>query len=82
TYDGLPCCVVATSDGGYALVGHTQPVDGSDDVDFWLAKTDNMGIPEFSTWTILPLLLTVVLVLTIYKKQLAKTHTVSDVRRC
>ena len=42
--------LVETSDGGYAIAGTKND-------DFWLAKTDEHGIiPEFPSWTIIPLL--------------------------
>ncbi len=34
--------VIETSDGGYALAGHTQTFD-TEDCDFWLVKTDEDG---------------------------------------
>ena len=65
--------LVETSDGGYALAGGKRSFDtGSDD--FWLAKTDEHGvIPEFPSWLILPLFLTVTLVVTIFRRKLSKT---------
>jgi hypothetical protein len=60
--------LVETSDGGYALGGYTESVDG--DSDFWLVRTDEQGIPEFPSWTILPLLLAATLAAIIYRKKL------------
>ncbi len=39
--------LVVTSDGGYALAGHTQSF-GAGDGDYWLVKTDENGTVE---WT-------------------------------
>ena len=53
---GLPS-LVQTFDGGYALSGSKGSFE-SEDWDFWLIKTDEMGnIPEFSSWIIQPLFL-------------------------
>jgi len=65
--------LVETSDGGFALAGDTSSF-GAGDYDFWLVKTDEYGIiPEFPSWTILPLLITATLVIIIYKQRLPKT---------
>ena len=58
--------LVETSNGGYAIA------DGKND-DFWLAKTDEHGvIPEFPSWTIMPLLLVATLAVIIFKQGLPK----------
>jgi hypothetical protein len=46
--------LIATSDGGYALAGGRlyRPI-GAGSYDFWLVKTDSVGVvPEFSSWLI------------------------------
>jgi len=39
--------VIETSDGGYALAGHSQ-LDGTTNADFWLVKTDKDGNEEWN----------------------------------
>ncbi len=73
TYGGedwqIAYSLVQTSDDGYALAGETLPSSGT--VDFWLIKTDENGIiPEFPSWTILPLFLVVTFSAIIVKKKL------------
>ncbi len=63
-------CLVETSDGGYALTGETLPV--TEAVDFLLIKTDELGnIPEFPSWTVMLVMLSVLVVaVAIYKRRL------------
>jgi len=79
TYGGAESDVafslIETSDGGFAIAGYTGSF-GAGDYDFWLIKTDEHGIiPEFPSWTILPLLLATTLTVIIYRKKLYKTQT-------
>jgi hypothetical protein len=61
--------VVETSDGGYAVAGHTDSY-GAGLRDVWLVKTDEYGVvPEFQFWVILPLLMLAPLFAIILKKQ-------------
>jgi hypothetical protein len=62
--------LVESSDGGFALAGTKNN-------DFWLAKTDAQGIPEFPSWIILPLFLMATFVGVIFKKRLSQS-----VKRC
>jgi hypothetical protein len=62
--------VIQTSDGGYAMTGYK--IEGFPI--FCLVKTDEAGIiPEFSSWTILPLLLIATLLIILCKHRLPKT---------
>ena len=63
--------VVQTSDGGYALAGYSYSFDSYAKADYWLVKTDAQGIiPEFPSWTILPLFLTATLAVIFYSERL------------
>jgi hypothetical protein len=67
--------LVETSDGGYALVGYIWLMM-SGDTFIWAVKTDAQGIiPEFPSWTILPLLVLTIMVAIIYRKKLYRTQT-------
>ena len=65
--------LVETFDGGYVLAGWTGEIGPVSD--FWLVRTDEYGIPEFPSWTILPLLIAATLVVIICKKKLPKTSS-------
>jgi len=55
--------LIATPDGGYAIVGSTLPHALAEGTDIWIGKTDENGIiSEFPSWVILPLLVTATLV--------------------
>jgi hypothetical protein len=74
TYGGLgidrAASLVETSDGGYAIAGYTDP-SGTGIYDCWLVKTDEYGIiPEFPSWTILPLFLAVTVSGIVVRKRL------------
>jgi len=63
--------LVQTSDGGYALAGNTQSF-GAGGYDLWLVRTNEQGIPEFPSWSILPLLFAAALTVITCKKRLTK----------
>jgi len=73
--------LVETSDEAFALTGYktsTYP----DPPDLWLIKTDKYGnIPEFPSWTILPLFLVASLVAIIYRKRLHRKRADQHIRR-
>ena len=61
--------VVATSDGGYAMVGETRAL-GFTSAKLWLVKTNETGfIPEHPSFILSSLLMTTTLVIVIYKKK-------------
>jgi hypothetical protein len=70
--------VIQTLDGGYAILGaaYSPSADGQDGVSYaWIVKTDPDGnIPEFPSWTILPLLLVITLAFIIYRKKLYRAQ--------
>jgi len=67
--------VIATSDGGYVIAGNIFEFFTGKAV-ILVAKTDEYGvIPEFPSWTILPLLLFATVVVIIYRKKLYRTQT-------
>jgi hypothetical protein len=61
--------LIQMSDGGFALAGETESY-GAGDYDFWLIRTNVQGIPEFSSWIILPISLATTLFALIIKKRM------------
>jgi hypothetical protein len=67
--------LITTSNGGYAIAGDTESF-GTEGGNFWLLVSDSHGvIPEFQPWLVLPMLLTLILAVTIYKKRLIHKNT-------
>ena len=64
--------LVEVSDGGFAIAGYTYSYGvgyEGDRSDFWLIKTNEFGIvPEFQSWTILPLFIAITFTITIFRK--------------
>jgi len=58
--------VIQTHDGGFGIL--------SRDFYVWIIKTDIDGIPEFPSWTILPLLIVVTLVGVIIRNKIRKNE--------
>ena len=78
-YHGHAHSVIQTHDGGYAILGtgsfliSDDPPIGTSYV--WIIKTDSIGtIPEFPSWIILPLFLTVTLIGILVRKRLTRTR--------
>ncbi len=64
--------LVEVSGGGFALAGYTDSL-GAGDYDFCFVKTDEYGIiPEFPSWTILPILLVSTLAVIVIRNKLGK----------
>lgn len=69
TTDDAAISLVAASDGGFAIVGNTWSfgVGG----DFWLVKTDEVGmVPEFSSWIVPTLVLAATATVLLNKKKI------------
>jgi len=70
---GKAYSLVETSDGGYALAGGSTTFVDAGPADCWLVKTDEYGnIPEFPSWIILPLFLTITSIILVYRKRMKK----------
>ena len=70
---GSAHCVIQTSDGGYALAGTSRIIIDDDLAGYyaWLIKTDPEGnIPEFPSWTIMPLVVATTLIAIYFKKKI------------
>lgn len=64
--------LVETSDGAFALAGWRTYTYAGPPYQ-WILKTDAQGyIPEFPSWTIIPLALTATLIISLFKKRLNK----------
>jgi len=63
--------LVETSDGGFALAGGTEST-GAGGSDVWFIRTNEQGVPEFPSWIILPLFLTITSIILIYRKRMKK----------
>ena len=62
--------VVETSNG-FALAGYRE-VWVPRDSNFWLVKTNLQGIPEFPSWTILPILVASTFVIIVFRNKIRK----------
>jgi hypothetical protein len=86
TYNGLgdnnALFVMQDDDGGYVLAGTTKTTDEETYYDIWFSKADATGkiIPEFPSWTILPLLVSTMVVVIVYKKKLRNKKSTSIFR--
>jgi hypothetical protein len=64
--------LVETSDEAFALAGY-KSYPYPDPPELWLIKTDKYGnIPEFPSWTIIPLVLIATFAVSLFKKRLSK----------
>jgi len=64
--------LVENSDGGFALAGGTESF-GAGSYDVWFIRTNEQGIPEFPSWTLMLIILIVFAVALIsYKRKLNK----------
>ena len=63
--------LVENSDGGYTLAGSTESF-GVVSENVWLIRTNGLGVPEFPSWMILPLLLTATLIAVLARRRLNK----------
>jgi len=72
TADQYLYSLVETSDGAFALTGY-KSYPYPDPPELWLIKTDKYGnIPEFPSWTIIPLVLIATVAVLLFKKRLSK----------
>jgi hypothetical protein len=70
TAEDIANSLIATSDGGYAIAGGTYSF-GIEGGNFWLLKSNEYGVvPECNSWLLPSLLLTVTLIIIIFRKQL------------
>jgi len=75
TYEGLgdnkALFAVQTDDGDYVLAGTTLLTEEGAHSDIWFAKVDHLGelVPEFPSWTILPLAMTATLIAVLLKSR-------------
>ena len=76
-YDGLgdnkALFVVEIDDGNYAVAGTTQYPEEGAHYNIWFAKIESNGdvIPEFSSWTEIPVLIIIILVIIFIKGKLS-----------